>query len=77
MRFYCHFNVYLRVFKFLIFICCFILTIDISELDIEEIEPVVIEKINLMLGSSPYSYKVTLKDFHVHGLSNLKINQIK
>uniref|UniRef100_A0A2S2QKY3 Uncharacterized protein n=2 Tax=Sipha flava TaxID=143950 RepID=A0A2S2QKY3_9HEMI len=50
---------------------------DISELDIEEIEPIVIEKINLMLGSYPYGYRVTLKDFHVHGLSNLTVNQIK
>jgi hypothetical protein len=60
-----------------VFILCFILIVDISELDIEEIEPIVIEKINLMLGSYPYGYRVTLKDFHVHGLSNLTVNQIK
>lgn len=60
-----------------LFICHFILIVDISELDIEEIEPIVVEKVNLMLGSYPYGYRVTLKDFHVHGLSNLTINQIK
>ncbi|NP_001191889.1 juvenile hormone binding protein-like precursor [Acyrthosiphon pisum] len=49
----------------------------IPELGIEEVEPIVIDEINLSLGSGPDGYRATFKDIQAFGVSNLTVNQVR
>ena len=49
----------------------------IPELGIEEVEPIVIDEINLALGSGPDGYRATFKDIQAVGVSNLTVNQVR
>lgn len=49
----------------------------IPELGIEEVEPIVIDEINLSLGSGPDGYRATFKDIQAYGVSNLTVNQVR
>jgi len=49
----------------------------IPELGIEEVEPIVIDEINLALGSGPDGYRATFKDIQAYGVSNLTVNQVR
>jgi len=52
-------------------------TAGIPELGIEEVEPIVIDEINLALGSGPDGYRATFKDIQAYGVSNLTVNQVR
>uniref|UniRef100_A0A2S2QEG5 Uncharacterized protein n=1 Tax=Sipha flava TaxID=143950 RepID=A0A2S2QEG5_9HEMI len=49
----------------------------IPELGIEDVEPIVIDEINLALGSGPDGYRATFKDIQAYGVSNLTVNQVR
>lgn len=49
----------------------------IPELGIEEVEPIIIDEINLSLGSGPDGYRATFKDIQAFGVSNLTVNQVR
>lgn len=49
----------------------------IPELGIAEVEPVIIDEINLSLGSGPDGYKATFRDINAYGVSNLTVTSIR
>ncbi|XP_050548946.1 protein takeout [Daktulosphaira vitifoliae] len=49
----------------------------IPELGIENVEPIVIDEINLALGTGPDGYRATFKDIQAYGVSNLTVNQVR
>lgn len=57
--------------------CSRVCAAGIPELGIEEVEPIVIDEINLALGSGPDGYRATFKDIQAYGVSNLTVNQVR
>lgn len=49
----------------------------IPELGIGDVEPVLIDEINLALGSGPNGYRATFRDIEAYGVSNLTINSVR
>lgn len=49
----------------------------IPELGIGDVEPVIIDEINLSLGTGPNGYRATFKDIEAYGVSNLTINSVR
>uniref|UniRef100_A0A0A9Y8B6 Circadian clock-controlled protein n=2 Tax=Lygus hesperus TaxID=30085 RepID=A0A0A9Y8B6_LYGHE len=49
----------------------------IPELEIGDVEPIVIDEINLALGSGPDGYRATFKDIRAFGVSNLTVTGIR
>lgn len=54
-----------------------ILTAGIPELDIHDVEPIIIDEINLALGTGPNGYRATFRDIEAYGVSNLTINSVR
>lgn len=49
----------------------------IPELDVAEVEPIVIDEIQLALGSGPDGYRALFKDIHAYGVSNLTVTGLR
>ncbi|XP_014290978.1 circadian clock-controlled protein daywake [Halyomorpha halys] len=49
----------------------------IPELGMTEVEPIVLDEINLALGSGPDGYRATFRDIKAYGISNLTITGVR
>uniref|UniRef100_A0A023F804 Putative odorant binding protein n=1 Tax=Triatoma infestans TaxID=30076 RepID=A0A023F804_TRIIF len=49
----------------------------IPELGITDVEPILLDEINLALGSGPDGYRATFKDIKAYGVSNLTITGVR
>lgn len=49
----------------------------IPELGIYEVEPIILDEINLSLGSGPNGYRATFRDIEAYGVSNLTVNAVR
>ncbi|CAA9998700.1 unnamed protein product [Nesidiocoris tenuis] len=49
----------------------------IPELEIADVEPIILDEINLALGSGPDGYRATFKDVKAYGVSNLTVTGIR
>ena len=49
----------------------------IPELGIGDVEPIIIDEINLALGTGPNGYRATFRDIEAYGVSNLTINSVR
>lgn len=49
----------------------------IPELGMEEVEPVVVDEINIQLGGGPDGYRATFRDIEAYGVSNLTLTNIR
>ncbi|XP_014245127.1 protein takeout-like [Cimex lectularius] len=49
----------------------------IPELEIEEVEPIILDEINLALGNGPDGYRATFRDVKAYGVSNLTVTGVR
>lgn len=49
----------------------------IPELGITDVEPIILDEINLALGSGPNGYRATFRDIEAYGVSNLTISAVR
>ncbi|XP_073983827.1 juvenile hormone binding protein 2 [Rhodnius prolixus] len=49
----------------------------IPELGITDVEPILLDEINLALGSGPDGYRATFKDIKAYGVSNLTVTGVR
>lgn len=49
----------------------------ISELDLDDVEPVEIDEISISLGDAEDSYRATFSDIEAYGVSNISVAKIR
>lgn len=57
--------------------CFSFLLLGIPELGVADVEPIIIDEINLALGAGPEGYRATFRDIETYGVSNVTITGVR